>query len=328
MDVEIKGKYTEKNANCILEEDAYPSDGSLVQGIFSCSVSLSTSEYRNTDFTTIKISQNNDKIGGLSNLNEILENPYRTDLAIKKIKEKRANNEYINELADIIDYKEEKAKINPLFNVDYIKDWDTCGKTGILILVGTLTDDITEDIKFDLPLTYPDDELKCEMASSKKNDKIEIVCKSLFGFKNVENIIFEQRLIIKKNKEIVIIPNRQIKLNKITNCIIYNDAKIPLVKQRSNSGLFFLQASKFTPLLNSFTFFLALTRREIKVQFKQEHNIPVKLKFPTKRILRNLEEVLYGINTKCNINKELQTDYAAGYVLILIIFLELLIQWK
>ena len=80
--------------------------------------------------------------------------------------------------------------------------------------------------------------------------------------------------------------------------------------------------------MNSFTFFLALTRREIKVLFKQEHNTPVKLKFPTKRILRNLEEVLYGINTKCNINKELQTDYAAGYVLILIIFLEFLIQWK
>ena len=68
---------------------------------------------------------------------------------------------------------EEKVKINPIFNIDNIKDGDTCGKTGILILVGTLTDDITEDIKFDLPLTYPDDELKCEMTSSKKNDKIE-----------------------------------------------------------------------------------------------------------------------------------------------------------
>lgn len=41
--------------------------------------------------------------------------------------------------------------------------------------------------------------------------------------------------------------------------------------------------------------------------------MPVKLKFASKRFLRNLEEVLYGINTKCDINKELQTDYAAGY---------------
>ena len=80
--------------------------------------------------------------------------------------------------------------------------------------------------------------------------------------------------------------------------------------------------------MNSFTFFLALTRRETKIPFKQIHEIPVKLRFPSNRLLRNLEEVLYGINTKCNINKELQTDYAAGYVLILIIFLELLIQWK
>lgn len=79
-------------------------------------------------------------------------------------------------------------------------------------------------------MTYPDDELKCEMTSSKKNDKIEVVCKSLFGFKNVKNIILEQRLVTKKNKEIVIIPGRQISLNKKISCIIYNDAKITLVK--------------------------------------------------------------------------------------------------
>ena len=151
------------------------------------------------------------------------------------------------------------------------------------------------------------------MIKSKKNDKIEIICKSLFGFKNVENIIFEQRLILKKNKEIVIIPYKQIKLNKMINCIDYNSAKIQLVKKRITSGLFFLQVSKFSPLLNSFNFFLALTRRETKVPFKQNHQIPVKLKFPSKRFLRNLEEVLYGISARCDINNELQTDYAAGY---------------
>jgi predicted outer membrane repeat protein len=205
------------------------------------------------------------------------------------------------------------VKINPIFNVDYIKDADTCEETGKFILVGAPTDNIIEDVKFDLPLTYPNDILKCEMITSKKNDKIEIICKSLFGFKGVENIIFEQRLITKKNKEIVIIPNKQIKLNKMISCIDYNSAKISLVKKRSTSGLFFLQVSKFAPLLNSFNFFLALTRRETKVPFKQNHKIPVKLKFPSKRFLRNLEEVVYGITAKCDINNELQTDYAAGY---------------
>ena len=313
MDVEINRIYTKKNANCILEEDAYPAAGALVQGNFLCSVNLSSSEYRNTNFTTIRISQANDEIGGISNLNKITENPHKTDLAIQEIKEKRNKKEYINELADIVDYLEEKVKINPIFNIDNIKDDDTCGDTGKFILVGTTTDDISEDIKFDLPLTYPNDIIKCEMISSKKNDKIEITCKSLFGFKDVENIIFEQRLIIKKHKEIIIIPNKQIKLKKKINCIDYNSAKIPIVKQRSNSGLFYLQLSKFAPLLNSFNFFLALTRRETKIPFKQIHEIPVKLRFPSNRLLRNLEEVLYGITAKCNINKVLQTDYAAGY---------------
>ena len=129
----------------------------------------------------------------------------------------------------------------------------------------------------------------------------------------MENIIFEQRLITKKNKEILIIPNKQIKLDKMINCIDYNSAKISLVKKRSSIGLFFLQVRKFDPLLNSFNFFLALTRRETKISFKQSHKIPVKLKFSNKRLLRNLEEVLYGITAKCDMNNELQTDYAAGY---------------
>ena len=313
MDVEINGKYTEKNANCILNDDAYPAAGAVVQGNFLCSVDLSPSEYTNTNFTTIRVSQANDKIGGISDLDKITENPYKTDLAIKEIKEKRAKNEYISEYADIVDYLEEEVKIKPIFNIDYIKDSDTCGETGKFILVGATTDDITEDVKFDLPLTYPNDILKCEMIASKKNDKIEITCKSTFGFKDVQNIIFEQRLITKKNKELVIIPNKQINLDQMINCVDYNSAKIQLVKQRSNSGLFFLQVSKFAPLLNSFKFFIALTKRETKVPFKKTHELPIKLKFSSKMFLRNLEEVLSGVKAKCDINNELQTDYAAGY---------------
>ena len=313
MDVEINGKYTEKNANCILNDDAYPAAGAVVQGNFLCSVDLSPSEYTNTNFTTIRVSQANDKIGGISDLDKITENPYKTDLAIKEIKEKRAKNEYISEYADIVDYLEEEVKIKPIFNIDYIKDSDTCGETGKFILVGATTDDITEDVKFDLPLAYPNDILKCEMIASKKNDKIEITCKSTFGFKDVQNIIFEQRLITKKNKELVIIPNKQINLDQMINCVDYNSAKIQLVKQRSNSGLFFLQVSKFAPLLNSFKFFIALTKRETKVPFKKTHELPIKLKFSSKMFLRNLEEVLSGVKAKCDINNELQTDYAAGY---------------
>ena len=63
------------------------------------------------------------------------------------------------------------------------------------------------------------------------------------------------------------------------NCVDYNSAKIQLAKQRSNSGLFFLQVSKFAPLLNSFKFFIALTKRETKVPFKKTHELPIKLKF-------------------------------------------------
>ena len=203
--------------------------------------------------------------------------------------------------------------MNKIFNIDSIKDIDKCEETGKFFLVGTFTDNITEDIKFDLPLTYPSGELKCELSKSKKGDKKDIICKVSLAFKNIEYIIFEQRIITKKNKEVVIIPNKIIKLNRMINCINYNLAKIPIVKQRRESGISLLQLSKFTRKENYFKYFMAITRKEPEISFKINYNFPVNLIFPSETLLRHLEEIIYGIKTQCTINKELQSIYAAGY---------------
>ena len=284
LDLDINKTIIQRNADCVLEETVSPEEGSQVQGNFLCSVILSSSEQKGINISNIRVSSDNEEINGLSNLDEISANPYRTDLAIKGVKEKKANNEKLNELADVVDYYEEKVQINKIFNIESIKEVDKCEETGKFILVGTFTDNITEDIKFDLPLTYPNGEFKCELTKAKKKDKKEITCKASIGFKNIDYIIFEQRLIKKKNKEIMMIPNKLLKLNQTINCIVYNKAKIPLVKQRHNSSITFLQLNKFVPKVNSFTFFLALTRKETAIPFKSNYKIQIKLVFSsTKR---------------------------------------------
>ena len=313
MALDINKKIIKRNANCILEETVTPEEVYLAQGIFLCSMYLSSEEQRGINISNIKITTDNEEIDGVSNLNEITANPYRTDLALKEINDKRARNDFIDELAYLFDYYTETVKLNKIFNIEYIKEIDKCEETGKFILEGTFTDNITEDIKFDLPLTYPIDEVKCELSKAKKGEKKDIICKASLGFKNIDYIIFEQRIITKKNKEVVIIPNKIIKLDRMINCINYNSAKIPIIKQRYESGISLLQLSKFIPEENNFKYFMAVTRKEQEIQFKTNYNIPVNLIFSSETLLRHLEEIIYGIESNCNLNKELQSKYAAGY---------------
>jgi len=58
----------------------------IAQGNFKCSVSLTSTEYKKTNFKMIKISSNNDIISGVTDLDEVASNPYRTDEFIKDVK--------------------------------------------------------------------------------------------------------------------------------------------------------------------------------------------------------------------------------------------------
>ena len=79
----------------------------------------------------------------------------------------------------LIDYYAEKVQLNKIFNIDSIKDFEKCEETGQFILLGSFVDDITEDIKIDLLLTYPSGELKCELTRAKKGEKKKLFVKFL-----------------------------------------------------------------------------------------------------------------------------------------------------
>ena len=62
MEMEINKVITEKNAVCTLQNNVSPNSGELVQGNFICTVQLTSDEYSNTDFDTVRISPENEEI--------------------------------------------------------------------------------------------------------------------------------------------------------------------------------------------------------------------------------------------------------------------------
>ena len=311
MDVKIYNDKYVKNATCTLQEDVSPNDGELAQAHFICSVQLTQTEYNNTDFEEITISTENEEINGVSDLDQTVANPFKTDQALEEIKRKKANNETINDLAYVVDYYEEEVKPTPLFTINnlYI---DGCNTTGKFIISGSFSDDM-ESMKFDLVLTYPSTEIKCEFDDAEKNEIINMTCKVNVGFEYVEAIFFEQRLIKKKNKEMFIVKVKEFDYDEQIACTDFNTVKIKTVQNRQKSKLSFLQLSKFIPRPNILSFFMALARKNIADAFIQTIQLTVKIKISSGRRLRNLDEVLSGVKVDCNLNSTLQTDYAAGY---------------
>ena len=317
MNVFINKIKTEKNAICLLEKDVSPSNGGLQQGNFICTVNLNDEEYKNTNFTTISISPNNDEISGVSDLDEVNSNPYKTDEFIKEVKKQKSNGQKVNELTDITDYYSENKKIAPTLNIESI-DINDCHNKGKIYIEGTLSDDINEKIKFDLPLTYPTAEIKCEIDKFSKNTKINIECKSQTKFGGFENVIIEPRLIKKKNQEILFIAGKEIKFGEKKECENYNLIKTIITKKRQSqeTKFTFLQLNKFQPKANGLNFFMALLRESLSSNFITTYTLTVKITIISpKRFLRNLDEEINQplIPVSCALNDSLKTDLAAGY---------------
>ena len=313
MDVKMNNEKIVKNATCTLQDDVSPNSGGLAQGNFICSVQLTQAEYSITDFEEIQISAENEEINGVSDLDATVANPFKTDKALEEIKRKKANKEDISEYADVIDYYEEEVEIRPIFTIENLY-MDGCENTGIFYLEGSFSDGI-ESMKFDLVLTYPLTEIKCEFNSVNKNEKMNMTCKVYVGFENVENILFEERLIKKKNKEMFIIKRHETDLEEgqTLKCTDFNTVKTQKVKERQKASFSFLQLSKYTFRQNYLTFFMALARKATTSTFTSIIQLTVKITISSRRLLRSLDETQTGVKVDCKLNSTLQTDYAAGY---------------
>ena len=297
MIVIIKGEKAEKETKCILRDNVEVEEGSQAQGDFDCEGTLEEEEYKGIDFEdsgNVTISTNNEEVLGVSDLDQEQASPLATEIAINKTKETIEKEGKISPLEEEIDFSLEENKVimPPSFELVRI-DENTFGywaKKGKIKIIGKFNKDITEKMTFDLPLSFPSANIKCEIEKATKDVETELTCKVQKGFKKVKSFVVEQRTIKKRHREMVIIKYKKYDFQQEIECENYNKIQLEKAQKRKNSNTFFLQLGNKIehPRPNAFQFFMAFLFRE--EQFTQATiNIPIRIIIEQGR-LRNLQE--------------------------------------
>ena len=313
INVNINNDSEDKEITCVLQNDVNPDKGQM-QANYLCSAQKSSDEYwSNLDYESISVSISpNNNIGGVSELDEISANPAKTDEEIKKVKEKIKNNEEISDLENIVDYFETEVEVNTL-TLENI-DLDKCDTTGKLTITGSFSNDFKENINFDLPLTYPDAEFKCELNAVSGNTLTTITCKSYTTIISIENVVIEKKMIKKKNKELFIIEGKSFTLNGKKSCQNYDTVRKSLLEQRGNSKISYSLISNVEIVDEALNFFMAFTRESKDVSFEPSYQFYTSVSVSTRRYLRSLgTNTISNIPVTCKLNESLVLDLVGGY---------------
>jgi hypothetical protein len=311
MLMEIGDKEKEKIAECNIEE-IISIGNDLRQANFKCTVELGPSEGKlNPD--TISLSLDNNEIDGISDLDKISSNPGLTDKAIAEIKSRKENGEEIHDLEYVYDYYEEKISSPPILKVNSIIH-DSCEEFGKINLIGKIEGcDITEFFKIDVPFSYPSVTAKCNIDKTKVNQEIEASCAIQSSFKDVGTFVIEQRLLKRKNKELLLIKGVKIPLDQNINCKERNEIKLDLLNKNRPSGLSYLQMGPPKPLdPGFFEFFFALLKRA-EVTFPNIFYLQVEIWVNEGRRLRSLDVKKTPENAAINCVLGNSNNEAANY---------------
>ena len=279
----INEEKVEKVASCILSQ-AVTTSGEPIQGDFNCVALLEQGE--NVAPENLTISTNNDNIGGCSELTKEEASPKAIDDAINDSQNAES------ELAVVVDYSlpENKNIKPPVFKIGKI-DLGKCKDKGKLKITGKFTENIEEEMTFDLLFSFPISKVKCTVESANKNEDIEISCKmqKVKKFSTFKSIILEPRLIKKKRKEMLFIEGLRLTLDKEYECNDFNELKLMRAKARKSSDFSFLQIAR--PPSYSKLFFIALTKKNKEIERFESQNFSVNLIFPKRSRLRALQEL-------------------------------------
>ena len=292
--VMIGGSPVEKVAKCTLKE-AVTVTGSPVQGDFECEVALESGEKAETK--DLSLSPNNDNIGGCVELTPEELSPSATDEAIKN-----------GEISDF-SLPENKNKVPPSFTISTM-NFAKCASKGKIKVEGEFSEEIKEEMTFELPFSFPAAKVKCTVESATAKQKVEIVCKMQKVKKSLmfKQLIIEPRLLKKKRAEMLYVQKANIELEEEgIKCENYNDIKLQLAKRRKENAKFsFIQIGRPTGF--NFWFFLALTKKLPTVEFTSM-TIEVTLTIEKNR-RRNLDTVELDDDTtiKCTPNKDQGTE--------------------
>ena len=169
---------------CYLLKNVSPAEGQTLQGDFRCSLSGLTEEYYSLRFNSSGF------ISGIPE-DEILLDPVLTAESISK--------------KEILDFSlvenQKENKIPAIFiPTDIRGEW--CRTEGKFIIIGILNKDVSNDVKFTIPLTYPEGiSVSCSLDKKERGD-CQITCQIDRELDN-KKIIFEQVLVKDGTDEIL-----------------------------------------------------------------------------------------------------------------------------
>ena len=294
MDITFNnGSYAEKKASCSLVDVLNKTEDFLFyQNEYKCFLNLgeflfNSEEINFNNKSAVTISLNNDEINGLKNLDLEQRSPLKT-ISLND----NDNNE------DISDYNLTYLNLS-LNNKNDLGD--DCLNKGKIKLIGSFSNDIEEEIIFDLPLSFPSTKLKCKVSGAKKYQNVDIICKNQKEIKLFEELVIEKGFITKNKKELFYINGTKINFNKTQYCKDYNTYHFKKAKSRTKSNFYILKTITTKEQMNQGKFFISIG---LKTPFDEiVPQISIKLlNKNTKNKLRNLNSEiisLESINAKC-----------------------------
>ena len=280
----------EKDAICTLLKDVDPGSDSQVQGDFNCEVVLEKTELdeiKLDDTQAVQVSPDNEQIAGVSELEEDDKSPKATDNAIAESEKKN-----MTELGECVDYSKEENKkiVPPTFVISTVmKDIkEMCPNKGKFRLKGKFSHRIHDKMSFMLPLTFPLSKVKCKVHKAKPGEEVEVTCKVQKGFKKVKKFVFEERMIKKRHKEMLLVKGFKKDIEEC-RCENYNTIRLNKVKLKQKAKFSFLKVWNFKAVGKKPEFLLALIRNNKNVKFET-----IKIKMKVKEIsssnLRRLDD--------------------------------------
>ncbi len=253
----------------------------------------------------LSVSPDNGDIGGCAELTEQEKSPRLTDLAIAESKEKGDDS-----LGKVLDFSltENKEYKPPSFEVTSF-NLSSCAETGKFKVKGTFSEDITEELTFNIPFSFPSSEIKCTVKNVTKDEEVEITCKVQKGFRKVRSFVLEPRLIKKKCVEKLYIKgNKNIELNENAEfkCENFNTIKKQKAILRYKEAHYsFLQLSR--PVTKTHRFFFMALRRRVTTHAFARFSIKIKVHV-MRSSLRMLQDDLTldldDVEVECNVDQK------------------------
>ena len=239
-----------KEIICSLSDDISPPEGQSLQGSFKCTKSGLEEEYYSLRFNS------SDQIAGVPD-DETLLDPVLTDEAIAK-----------KELLDYSDAKNQN-KIPATFTPTVVQE-ASCKTDGKFTIEGTLNKESTNDVKFTIPLTYPEGMSAACSLEKKEAGNSQISCQIDRELVD-KGLIFEQ-VVIKDGPDEIFILGGLASDNKIS-C---KNGLLAEAEERTNIQISFRQVSHLIDNGNNgFSFFFASF---ISTKLQAGYSLVIKIK--------------------------------------------------